>query len=56
MKARNLAYHMASGLSVVLVFIPDGILQLLLLPVSRLRYELLQTAEILAQHLGQRGS
>ena len=40
----------------VLLWILDRILQLLLLPVLRLRYEPLRTAEILAQHLGRRGS
>ena len=40
----------------VLFWIPERILQLLLLPASRLQYESLLTAEILAQHPEERGS
>ena len=40
----------------VLLWIPERILQLLLLPVSRLQYEPLLTAETLAQHPEQRSS
>ena len=56
MKARNLACRMASGFVSGLVVAPERILQLLLLPVSRLQYEPLPTAEILPQHPEQRGS
>ena len=56
MKAHNLACRMASGFVSGLVVDPERILQVLLLPVSRLQYEPLATAEILAQHPEQRGS
>ena len=56
MKTRNRAVALHPDLSVVLLWIPERILRLLLLPVSRLQYEPLPTAEILAQHPEQRGS